>query len=94
MAEDLAVQMHRVDERQRYILSAPDVAQRWSVRQWASKPRASRGEFAPWWYEEGKTWHVYAGEEPGEGPPLVSCATVAEVKAYVESLVAGVRAAG
>ncbi|MFC4328268.1 hypothetical protein ACFPC0_10570 [Streptomyces andamanensis] len=81
---------------QRFRLTVAGDEQVWSVRQWGFKPRA--GTFAPWWYSEGLTWHLFSGELPEGGPddappPLASFASMDEAKAHVLSL-AGGRAAG
>lgn len=101
-AEAVSVDARRLGSSQRFALTASVdgvvVDGRWAVVQWASKPRASRGEFAPWWYEEGRTWHLYEGQAPqGEGelpPPKASFASMEEVKAHVRALVAGGAAGG
>lgn len=102
--ESVQVDARRLGRSQRFALSATDAdgvvdERRWAVVQWASKPRESKGEFAPWWYEEGQTWHLYDGDAPeGEGgelpPPKASFASMDAVKAYVRALVAGGPPAG
>lgn len=89
----------RTGPGQVFVLSAPGDERRWCVRQWAAKPRVTRGEFAPWWYAEGRTWHLYGGDCPvladGElTPPVASFETLAQAKLYVESLLPQGGAAG
>lgn len=80
---------------QRFVLEVSGDGRRWGVVQWAAKPRESRGEFAPWWFTEGVTWHLFNGEPPvvarGEAPPVptASFGTLAEVKVYVLHLAQG-----
>lgn len=81
---------------QRFELTMDGDERRWVVRQWGFKPRA--GTFAPWWYSEGKTWHLFndgfPAEDPEEwSPPVASFGSMPEVKLFVLSL-AGGRAAG
>lgn len=80
---------------QRFVVEVSGDERRWGAVQWAAKPRASRGEFAPWWFTEGHTWHLYNGEPPrvagGEAPPVpvASFGSLAEVKVYVAHLAQG-----
>lgn len=102
--ESIRVDARRLGRSQRFALTVSDAdgvvdeRQHWGVVQWASKPRTGRGEFAPWWYEEGRTWHLYEGELPPPGeelpPPKASFASLDGVKAHVRVLVAGGPAAG
>lgn len=101
--ESIRVDAQRLGRSQRFAVTATVDgvvdARRWGVVQWAAKPRVSKGEFAPWWYKEGQTWHLYEGEPPqaGDGeltPPKASFASMDEVKAHVRALVAGGGAAG
>jgi len=97
--EGIHVEASRLGRSQRFALTATDAdgvvdERRWAVVQWASKPRQSKGEFAPWWYEAGRTWHLYDGDAPQEEggelpPPKSSFASMEEVKAYIRALVAG-----
>jgi hypothetical protein len=102
--ESISVDARRLGRGQRFELTATlengtEDERRWGAVQWASKPRQSRGEFAPWWYEDGRTWHLYDGEAPEAGggelpPPKASFATLPELKDHVRALVAGGPPAG
>lgn len=103
--ESIRVDARRLGRAQRFAVTAtgPDGTvdeRRWGVVQWASKPRPSKQQFAPWWYEEGRTWHLYEGNAPEAGesgelpPPKGSFASMDEVKAHIRALVAGGAAAG
>lgn len=94
--QEIEIEARRAGAGQRFELSATGDQRRWGVIQWAAKPRASRGEFAPWWYREHHTWHLYRevpevprGEAPP--PPIASFAELADVKAHIRSLVAALR---
>lgn len=100
---EIQVEARRLGSSQRFALTATDAdgvvdERRWAVVQWASKPRPSKQQFAPWWYEAGQTWHLYEGEAPAEEggdlpPPKSSHASMDEVKAHIRALVAGGRPA-
>lgn len=70
-------------------LRVPGDGRVWHTRQFAFKERRNQTVLIPYWYEPGKTWHVWAGREKTETPPLASFATMAEAKAYVGGLVDG-----
>lgn len=60
----------------------------WRVQQFAFKPRKRQPVVVPYWFEEGKTWHVWAGES-GEGPPLASFERIGGVREFVARRVGG-----
>ncbi|MFF9265782.1 hypothetical protein [Streptomyces longwoodensis] len=94
--DSVDVDAQRLGRAQRFALTASVdgvvLPGRWGVVQWAAKPRVSRGEFAPWWYTEGLTWHLYEGEPPvpdGElPPPKASFASMQDAKERVRALAA------
>lgn len=74
----------------RYVLRVEGHEGAWFVKLWGFR----REDFAPYWFKEGKFWHIWAGASQGEGPPLVSVASLAAAKAYVAGLVTGAPPAG
>lgn len=103
--ETIRVEARRLGRSQRFAVSATHADgvvddRRWGALQWASKPRTSKGEFAPWWYEEGRTWHLYEGDAPdvkgGEDvtPPQMSFASMEALQAHIRALAAGGPPAG
>lgn len=89
--EQVTVRANRAEgAAQKYVLRADGRAGAWFTRQYAY----TSDEFVPYWFVEGLHWHVWEGEAEGEGPPLKSCASLAEVKEFVRLLVAGPSAAG
>lgn len=83
-----AVSARRVGTEQFFVLRVEGDERVWHTRQFAFKPRRNQPVSVPYWYEEGKTWHLWAGAEKKESPPLDSFATMGEVRARVAELAA------
>jgi len=78
------VRAHRAGTA-KYVLEAEGHLGTWFTRQFAYK--GGDGRWVPYWYEEGKTWHVWEGDRDQETPPLASFERMGEVKEYVASLI-------
>ncbi|MEV6401076.1 hypothetical protein AB0M39_40940 [Streptomyces sp. NPDC051907] len=90
------VRAERPDEaeggEQFFLLRAEGDDRVWHTRQFTFRTRERKPVLVPYWFEAGKTWHVWAGAERKESPPITSFATMAQVKEYIGGLVD--RAAG
>ncbi|MFE2934919.1 hypothetical protein [Streptomyces sp. NPDC059278] len=79
----------RVGRGQFFLLRVEGDERVWHTRQFAFKQRKGEPLMIPYWFEEGKAWHVWVGAEETEVPPLASFGSMSEAKEYVEGLAAG-----